>query len=178
METFTAILIFTAALLPVLGALAWQFFRPQPARTAAATDDCRYTARPLFNAAERMVLSHLDHLCRQTFGDEARVMGQVSYGEFLKGSTRPGHARINQKRADFVICDRAGKVLCVFEYQGSGHFGRTARDRENARERDRVKREACAAAGIPFIELPADLTLEVTESHFREGMAPLVARRA
>jgi hypothetical protein len=46
----------------------------------------------------------------------------------------------------------------VIEYQGSGHYGHGEKARENAEHRDRVKRAACASAGIPLVEITAKFT--------------------
>merc|ERR1711974_151950 len=114
-----------------------------------------FTRKPLINNAEKKLVLLLDTVVPECFGPKARILSQVSYGEFLKGSDRSAFARINQKRADFVIVDADFEILCVIEYQGTGHHGRGEKSRADADLRDRVKRAACRSAGIPLIEVPA-----------------------
>lgn len=114
-----------------------------------------YSAEPLLNRSEKVLFAHLDAILADVFGPHLRIFVQVSYGEFLRGNTRAAHARINQKRADFLIADLEGNVLLVIEYQGRGHYGRSDRSREKASHNDQVKREALASAGIPLMEVPA-----------------------
>jgi hypothetical protein len=118
-----------------------------------------YSAKILLNKSELKVLKILDEAVPSIFGADARVFGQVSYGEFIKGDDPSSQARINQKRADFVIINHLAKVICVIEYQGAGHFGRGPKARANAEHRDRVKRAACVGAGYQFVEIPAKFTI-------------------
>ena len=85
------------------------------------------------------------------------LMTQVAFGEFLKGKNRKRFWTINAKRADFVICDANFNVVAALEYQGTGHFGSSARSRTNAQKRDNQKRIALREAKIPLIELPANV---------------------
>jgi len=121
----------------------------------------RFTRKPLLNKSEKKLVLALDAVVPDAFGSGARILSQVSYGEFLKGEGQAARARINQKRADFVIVDADFEILCVIEYQGAGHYGRGEKARENAELRDRVKRAACASAGIPLVEVPAKFSEEV-----------------
>lgn len=114
-----------------------------------------YSAEPLLNRSEKALFAHLDAILADVFGPHLRIFVQVSYGEFLRGNSRPAYARINQKRADFLIADLEGNVVLVIEYQGSGHYGRSERSREKASRNDHVKREALASAGIPLMEVPS-----------------------
>jgi len=125
-----------------------------------AEDFGRFTRKPLLNKSEKKLVVALDAVIPETFGSDARILSQVSYGEFLKGEDQAARARINQKRADFVIVDGDFEILCVVEYQGTGHYGRGEKARENAEHRDRVKRAACASAGIPLVEVPAKFSQE------------------
>ncbi len=124
----------------------------------------RFSRKPVLNKSEKKLIRDLDIVIQEVFGPEARLLSQVSYGEFLKGEDRAAHARINQKRADFVVVDGDFEVLCVIEYQGAGHYGRGEKARANAEHRDRVKRAACASAGVAFVEVPAKFsTRSLTE---------------
>ena len=127
-----------------------------------------FTRRPLLNKAEKQLVLDLDVVIPEVFGPTARMLSQVSYGEFLKGEDRSAHARINQKRADFVIVDAGFELLCVIEYQGSGHHGRGEKARANAEHRDRVKRAACTSAGTPLVEIPAKFSLDILREKLAE----------
>lgn len=117
-----------------------------------------FSRTDLLNRSEKTVLAALDAAVPDVFGPDARIFAQVSLGEFLTGSTRSAHAKINQKRADFVIAAPAEKVVCVVEYQGAGHYGRSQASRDKAEASDRTKRAALASAGISMIEIPAKFT--------------------
>jgi hypothetical protein len=133
------------------------------------SDKKSYQRKALLNSSEKKLLGDLDKVARDLFGHGARVVFQVSYGEFLKGEDRSAFASINQKRADFVIVNPNIDVLCVVEYQGAGHYGRGEAARANAIKRDQIKREACESAGIAFVEIPNKFT--------RESVARLVAEK-
>lgn len=122
---------------------------------APAVKDDAFSRTALLNKSETAVLAALDACVRDVFGPDARIFSQVSYGEFLKGETRGAHAKINQKRADFLIASPAETVVCVVEYQGAGHYGRSQASREKAQVSDSVKRSALSSAGIPLVEVPA-----------------------
>jgi len=119
-----------------------------------------FTAVSLLNQSEARLLGLLDTLVGPIFGAKARVFAQVSYGEFLKSSSRNAFAKVNQKRADFVVADAGGTVLCVIEYQGAGHYGRGPAAREKAEMSDKVKRAALKSACLPLVEVPAKFSLE------------------
>ena len=91
------------------------------------------------------------------------LMTQVAFGEFLKGKNRKRFWTINAKRADFVICDANFNVVAALEYQGTGHFGSSARSRTNAQKRDNQKRIALREAKIPLIELPANIAPHISD---------------
>jgi hypothetical protein len=131
-----------------------------------------FTAVSLLNQSEARLLAVLDTVVGPVFGAKARTFTQVSYGEFLKGNTRSAFAKVNQKRADFVVADAAGTVLCVIEYQGSGHYGRGPVAREKAEKNDTVKRAALASASVPMVEVPAKFTAESVRGQLK-GVRPL-----
>lgn len=130
------------------------------AKQSTQEDFGTFTKQPLLNKAETSLAKILDEISPQIHGSGTRILTQVSYGEFIKGGDRAAHARINQKRADFLIVDKAFDVICVLEYQGSGHYGKSTRAKEGAEHRDRVKRHACQSAGIAFIEVPKSFSKE------------------
>lgn len=137
-----------------------------------------YSAGPLLNRSEKALFAHLDAILADVFGPHLRIFVQVSYGEFLRGNTRAAHARINQKRADFLIADLEGNVVLVIEYQGSGHYGRSERSREKASRNDHVKRDALASAGIPLVEVPANFDRSMVLDLLKERLPRMNAMRS
>ena len=123
-------------------------------KKSASAKPEKYIATPLLNKSEMSLLSVLETQVPLVFGPNVRVFAQVSYGEFLKGTPRPAFARINQKRADFVLVDQAGNVQFVVEYHGAGHFGRGREKKATVLKSDEVKRHALRLAGIPLLEVP------------------------
>ena len=119
---------------------------------------------PLLNSSEAKLLPVLESAVVK-FGRGHRVMAQTSVGELLrprsekgrKDLTEAAYAAINSKRFDFAIIDHTGRLVAAVEYQGAGHYGRSAFIR------DAVKREVCRKAGVAFVEvkkgmLPSELT--------------------
>ncbi|MDG3042138.1 DUF2726 domain-containing protein [Roseicyclus marinus] len=114
------------------------------------------TARPLLNRSEGQVFNAIEAELRKVRGGH-RLLAQVSVGEVL---TLPRGARrsdrqiafnmINAKRFDFLIVDQNWCPLAALEYHGRGH------DQKDASKRDKIKRIACKAAGLPLIEIPAN----------------------
>lgn len=114
-----------------------------------------FKSRPLLNAPERRLLTHLD----RALSEEApgwRAMGQVCLGEILECREQAAFAAINSKRVDLLIIDPDCKPLHAIEFQGTGHY------QGSAAARDAVKKEALRKAGIGYAEIvsgdtPADL---------------------
>jgi len=135
----------------------WRDHRPPPEYTREETTAERqlnavrsseFRKRPLMNKSEYGVFCKLEKLL-STSHRGYRVFSQVSLGEILGSDDKQAYLAINSKRADFVIIDWSGHPIAVVEYHGSGHF------QGDAAVRDAVKWEACASAGIAFIELTA-----------------------
>jgi len=156
MSTISIIAVAAFVIVIMLAAVALLALQQGDAKEDFGT----FSSRHLLNRSELKVLADLDRILPDTIAKGVRIFSQVSYGEFLKGDSHAAHARINQKRADFVIMGPEGKVLCVVEYQGAGHYGRGEKSRTNAEYRDRVKRAACASAGIPFVEIPQKFDID------------------
>jgi hypothetical protein len=154
------ILVIIAAIL-MMGVLALQ----KPKENLGS-----YSPKPLMNKSEIKVMAALDTALPEVFGPGARVFGQVSYGEFVKGDDQASRAMINQKRADFVIVGPAGEILCIVEYQGAGHYGRGQAAREKAERSDRVKRHASKCCGYPFVEIPAKFTQQSITEILRDAI--------
>jgi hypothetical protein len=151
--TTIAVVIVTTAVILVVGALALQAIMPKPKENLGS-----YSRKPLMNKSELKVMAALNAAVPEVFGPEARVFGQVSYGEFVKGDDQSSKAMINQKRADYVIVGPDGEILCIVEYQGSGHYGRAQKSRERVERNDRVKRHAAKCCDYSFVEIPAKFT--------------------
>lgn len=102
-----------------------------------------------------------------------RLMAQTSLGEILRpiAGTNPDQRQqaftaINSKRLDFAIFDRLGHLVAAIEYLGKGHCA------SHSFMRDAVKRAALRKAGVPFIELPADITETSLRSRLAEALPP------
>jgi len=57
---------------------------------------------------------------------------------------------------DFALCDTSTLLRLVVEYNGTGHYGRTANEAQDARSRDETKRRICEKAGIPMFSLTSE----------------------
>ncbi len=107
----------------------------------------------LFTPAERHFLAYLT---RAVDGD-ALIFGKVRVADVIKPWDKlPGKRwrkafhPISSKHFDYVLCDPDDLfVLCVIELNDSSH------DNPDRQQRDEFLRGACAAAGLPLIEVPA-----------------------
>lgn len=129
-----------------------------PKNHVSKTIDDEYTPITLINKSELSVMKILEDQASRSLTKGLRISAQVSYGAFLNGNNNSSHAKVKQKRADFVAFDTDGKVVCVFEYQGTGHYGRSQASRLRVEKSDKVKRMALLSAQIPLIEIPAKYT--------------------
>ena len=111
----------------------------------------RFQRAALMNRSETRIFYQL----RKALPSGWTVMTQVSYGAFLRHPVFKIYRSVMSKRADFVVLDRYLNVAAVLEYHGGGHYGRGFTKRIKISRSDRIKRRACAQAGIPLIELPA-----------------------
>lgn len=116
--------------------------------------DRSYAQRTLLNQSERKLFSIIERSIRP-LPARPRLLCQVSYGEFLSTRSRRAFWRINYKRADFVIVDRQFNPLIVIEYQGLGHYGGSMKSGQRAYQSDKIKRQACLSAGLPWLAVPA-----------------------
>ena len=112
-----------------------------------------FRPRPLLNKGEARLLTILDRVVPDILGPSARVCPQVSYGEFLACSKFSKFARMNSRRADFVVISGDHRVALAVELQGSGHLGRTSKSAKAAHKADRTKRRALIEAGVPLLEV-------------------------
>lgn len=120
----------------------------------------KFYSRSIMNRSETAIFRFM----RSKLPPSWTIMTQVSYGAFLANKSRGRYMSINSKRADFVIVNPSLNVAGVFEYQGTGHYGRGAAARRRAMQSDKIKRRACQEAQLPLIEIPAQWDRNVLAS--------------
>ena len=138
--------------------------RPKLADFCSATMAEFYSAvdierRGVMNKSELKMFGML----RNDLPHDWLLMCQVSYGAMLKNRDYKRYMSINSKRADFVVFSPEMSVVAVIEYQGAGHFGRSAQSRQRAEVSDRVKRQALSEANIPLVEIPEKFDREYVQ---------------
>jgi len=57
---------------------------------------------------------------------------------------------------DFALCNNSALLRLVVEFNGTGHYGRTAKEAQDARSRDETKKRICEKAGIPIFSLTSE----------------------
>ena len=115
----------------------------------------------LLSPAERAFLSVLE----QAIGDQGRVFSMVRVADVLDMDRGVGggewHSALQQIQGahfDFVICEpESTDVICVIELHDGSHA------RDAWKQRDAFLAEACAAAGLPLIQLPWQQNYDVSE---------------
>lgn len=117
----------------------------------------RFERKPLLNKSERGLLGVLNRAVARA-GNGHRLFSQVSYGEFLGARDMKTFWTINSKRTDFLVVDADFMPVLAIEYQGTGHYGSSLRSALDAKQRDRVKQQACLSAGVAWLEVPARYT--------------------
>ena len=144
-----------------------------PERQLPVVAEAEFETTPILNAAERRILPVIEQVVAR-HGRGHRVMAQTSLGELLRARPVPGKeavtkaafAAINCKRFDFAIIDAHGRLVIAIEYQGGGHYSRTAF------MRDAVKREVCRKAGVAFIEVKRGMRPSELTDALRDLLAP------
>lgn len=152
-------------LILVLISLALLLILKRKARTFLAP---KFERRPIMNRPEKFLFDSL----RREFPSHWHIMSQVSYGSFLKNSSRNKYLSINSKRADFVVLYPSLDVAAVFEYHGTGHFGSTKQSKQRAIASDSIKWNACEEAGIPLVQLPSYIDVDELRNLIRNIVAP------
>lgn len=123
--------------------------------------DSHLATKPLLNKSEARLFVHLsDAIKRYYKADQFLLFSQVSLGEVFKKMDYDEDAYfvLNNMRVDFLLVDRSYKVVAAIEYQGTGHF---LGDYNDARKRDKIKKDALTKVGIQYIEVPAKYDLQV-----------------
>lgn len=130
-------------------------------RPAKSTPRSDYDARPsLLTAAELHFKQFLDQAVPATI----TIMAQVALEEIItvRPSVRGKHwararGRIKARRVDFVLCDsETFQIHCAIELNDRSH------QRSDRQARDKFVRSALAAAGVPFVEIPAARTYDIS----------------
>ena len=93
----------------------------------------------------------------QAIGEKVRIFGKVRIADVLKTERGLNKSekttalnRINRKHFDFVICDKNDlSILCAVELDDKSH------NQKDRQERDEFVVNACKAAGVRMIQVPA-----------------------
>ncbi|MGJ7524063.1 DUF2726 domain-containing protein [Variovorax sp. GB1P17] len=130
MNTFLFMVFLLVAGLLVFAVVA----RKRSAQNSSGGFVDRPKARPPLTAREQAMYNRLV----QTLPDLV-VLPQVSFGALLTARTRAARSTFSRKIADFVVCDRAFKVVAVIEL--GDKKSRTGTSQRDA-ERDALLTEA------------------------------------
>lgn len=57
---------------------------------------------------------------------------------------------------DFALCDSNAVLQLVVEYDGTGHYGQSDKDKREVRFRDEAKRRICEKSGVPLFRLTSE----------------------
>ncbi|MBK1726721.1 hypothetical protein CKO13_06730 [Halorhodospira neutriphila] len=115
----------------------------------------------LFTNAERSFLGVLD----QAIDERLRVFGKVRVADVLSVKSvgdrkrwQQAFNRINAKHFDFVLCRASDlSLLAVIELDDQSH------NQDRRKRRDDFLEEACQAADLPLIRIPAKRNYTVAE---------------
>jgi very-short-patch-repair endonuclease len=120
MNTFLFMVFLLAIGLLVFAAVA----RKRSSQSTSSFVD-KPKARPPLTAREQAMYNRLV----QTLPDLV-VLPQVSFGALLTARTRAARSSFSRKIADFVVCDRAFKVVAVIELGDKSRKGKSQEDSE------------------------------------------------
>lgn len=82
------------------------------------------------------------------------ICPQVAIPSFLRNKQREDYYIYASLYVDFLICKRIGnEPVCVIEFQGSGHYGKSEIEKEKVKTRDELKRILFNRAKIELIEI-------------------------
>lgn len=59
---------------------------------------------------------------------------------------------------DFALCDSNTVLQLVVEYNGTGHYGRSDRQKQQVQSRDEIKRRICEKVGVPIFTLTPEFS--------------------
>jgi very-short-patch-repair endonuclease len=120
MNTFLFMVFLLAIGLLVFAAVA----RKRSSQSTSSFVD-KPKARPPLTVREQAMYNRLV----QTLPDLV-VLPQVSFGALLTARTRAARSSFSRKIADFVVCDRAFKVVAVIELGDKSRKGKSQEDSE------------------------------------------------
>jgi very-short-patch-repair endonuclease len=120
MNTFLFMVFLLAVGLLVFAAVA----RKRSSQSTSSFVD-KPKARPPLTVREQAMYNRLV----QTLPDLV-VLPQVSFGALLTARTRAARSSFSRKIADFVVCDRAFKVVAVIELGDKSRKGKSQEDSE------------------------------------------------
>lgn len=120
MKTIVLVLIVLAIAVVVIAALSKK--KREPEKGKAIEGEKPRACEPLTRNEQAMFLRLQEAL------PGLIVLSQVSFGALLTAKSRAVRNTFDRKRADFVICDKAFKVLAVIELDDRSHDGREEED--------------------------------------------------
>jgi hypothetical protein len=133
------------------------------ARQLTAVMSASFDRQKLLSPAEYRAFRLVEDVVANQRG--YRVFAQVNLGEILKSGDDLAFRSINSKRIDILVVDGGGWPVLAVEYQGSGHYHRTAA------ARDAVKKEALRKAGVRYLEVSPGESDAQIQGHVREQLA-------
>lgn len=122
----------------------------------------RYSLRSLMTAREREFIG----LLRLALPD-AEIHAQVAMGALVEvvSGGRAARNRFDRKVLDYVVCSSSGTVLYAIELDDRSHLS------PEAKKRDAVKNEVCAAAGLRLVRYSSvHVHASVLRSDFEHAM--------
>jgi ssDNA-binding Zn-finger/Zn-ribbon topoisomerase 1 len=143
----------------------------------------------LFSPAERSFLGVL----HKAVGNNAAIFGKVRVADVVEPKTGLGRSarqkafnKISAKHFDFLLCNKEDlSVICAIELNDGSH------NSKRRQERDEFLKEACEAAGVPLVQVPArsgyvidevkqllSPYLGIEESPFKETLKPPAPKKS
>ncbi|MFH0131799.1 DUF2726 domain-containing protein [Variovorax sp. VaC1] len=145
----------------VVGVLAFALItRNRSARNSSSGFVDKPKARAPLTAREQAMYNRLV----QTLPDLV-VLPQVSFGALLTARTRAARSTFSRKIADFVVCDRAFKVVAVIE------LGDKSKNRTGKSQRDAERDALLIEAGYRVLRYPRVPDVGRVEADFDPSLA-------
>lgn len=154
MKNMFALLAVLAVLLAVVGALAGS-------QKKAAGKGEKLRQRALMTDREQAMYNRLVQALPDVI-----VLAQVSFSALLTARSYAARNTFDRKVADFVICDRAFRVLAVVELDDSSHRGRE--------KEDRAREALLADAGYRVVRYPRVPDVQQVRDDFTTPATPTV----
>lgn len=107
----------------------------------------KYYPKKLLNHSEKQLYALIQRLIAEHAPGRLILHAQVPLGEILHTKNKYAYGTINFKRVDLLITDIEFNPLLAIEYNGSGHYDKTAL------ERDEIKRSALESANIRCLSI-------------------------